>query len=322
MRFLCVMDPLEKLDPEWDNSLAVLEELARRGHETWAVDVPDLWEVKNSVWGACTRFRWKKPSKTGSFPTPSQSPRNFQLNQFDLILIRKEPPFNEAYLHLTYLLEKTASEVPVINHPRGIRNTNEKLGILNFPHWIPETMVSASPERILDFQNKLGVPVIVKPLDQKGGRGVFLLPKERRAGLKKLVRATLHGKKTLMAQRFIDAEKKVEKRIILLNGKLLTLYEKKPRPREFRANLGLGGTFHPAEASTQEKKLIRDLRPYLLQEGLSFVGIDVLNDKLIEINVTCPAGVTEAKFLYPALGLLEAWASFLEDFQRQSVRLR
>ncbi len=314
MRILCVMDPLEKLNPEWDNSLAVLGELARHGHETWIADASGIWAANNNVYGSCRRL-----SQKGKLFTASHS-RSFPLEKFNLILIRKEPPFNQEYLYLTYLLEKVAKQVPILNHPAGIRNANEKLSILHFPKWTPKTLVSSSAEQILDFQKKTAGAVIIKPLDQKGGKGIFLLQQKDRSAGHKLIKATRGGRKTLMAQQFIGAKKKTEKRIVILNGEIFTLYEKRPQGKEFRGNLDLGATFHDSQATPREKKLVRELRPYLLKNGLYFAGIDVLNEKLIEINVTCPAGVTEAKFLYPKRALLESWAAFLEDFPHPRAR--
>jgi glutathione synthase len=205
----------------------------------------------------------------------------------------------------------------VVNHPRGIRNNNEKLSILHFPDWIPKTMVSTSPKEILDFQKKLKAPVIVKPLDQKGGTGIFLIRSQGRAFKRRLAAATAGGTKALMAQAFINTKKKIEKRIFVLGGRILTLYEKRPKGREFRANLGLGATWHPSRVSPREKALVSELRPWLLRERLDCVGLDVLNGKLIEINVTCPAGITEARFLGLRPDPLAAWADFLEAFPRR-----
>ena len=217
---------------------------------------------------------------------------------------------------MTALLERLASRVPMVNHPRGIRLTNEKLSILDFPKWIPKTLVTASPNSILRFQQKTGNQIVVKPLDQKGGKGVFLLSKNPKTALSQLRTATHKSKVKVMAQEFIEGKQQGEKRIVLLGGKVFATYEKRAKRGEFRANLGLGASFHRASLSRKEKNLINDLRPYLLKRGLYFVGIDVLGAKLIEINVTSPAGVTEAKFLNPKQPLAEAWADWLERFAR------
>ena len=186
---------------------------------------------------------------------------------------------------------------------------NEKLWTLNFPEWVPPTLVTGSVDEILAFEKKHG-PLVIKPVDDKGGKGVFLLSKSSLTRLRKDIRK----KGFLMAQkRIMRRESSREKRIVLLNGKLLTVYEKRPRKKEFRANLDLGATFHTCGLSAVEKKLVRELKPHLLREGLLFVGLDVLDGKLLEVNVTCPAGVTEGKFLNPKQPLLETWADFLES---------
>lgn len=314
MKILFVMDPLKKLNHKWDNSLRLLKEFARRGHENWIVDVPDLKAHKKTVQSYC-RKAWAVGRQY-----KNSSPRLCNLENFDLILIRKEPPVNAAYYEMLFLLERIADQVPIVNHPAGIRNTNEKLSILNFPKWIPKTIVSSKPEDILHFQKTLRKPVVVKPLDQKGGRGVFILPKNSKDALRRLNRASKKGQENLMAQEFIKTKKLGEKRIVILNGKVLAAYLKRPKGKEFRANLDLGASFHWAPLNSNEKKLIAALKPYLLKNGLYFVGIDVLENKLIEINVTSPAGVTEAVHLKPELRLVEAWADFLEAFSRRAHR--
>lgn len=239
--------------------------------------------------------------------------KTLSIESFQLIVIRKEPPVDPLYIRMTKLLGKT--DVPCINDPRGIRETNEKLSILHFPKWIPKTIVTQSPEAILRFQRKLQKPVVVKPLDQKGGRGVFLLKDASPRSLYRAKRATKENTETVMAQEFIKGARG-EKRIVLLHGEVFCFYEKRARGKEFRANLSLGATFHSVPLTAHEKLICRDLKPFLLKRGLEFVGIDVLNGKLIEINVTSPAGVTEAIFLEPRRKLVEAWADFLEGFAR------
>jgi glutathione synthase len=314
MRVLFVMDPLKKLDKRWDNSLSLLNELTRRGHENWTADAKDLSACKSSVSVLCRQISNRVPARKRIPIYSAHTPKRFSLEAFDLVLIRKEPPVNAAFFEMLFLLERAASRVPMVNHPAGIRRTNEKLSILRFPKWIPKTLVTASPDEILTFQKRLKKPVVVKPLDQKGGKGVFLLPLRAKNSSQRLSRATRQGRETVMAQEFIKAGRNGEKRIVLLDGKVLGAYQKRAKAHEFRANLGLGATFHDAPLSGRERRLVAALRPYLLKNGLYFVGIDVLEGKLIEINVTSPAGVTEIKFLRPQLRPVEAWADFLERF--------
>ena len=314
MRILFVMDPIRKLYKTWDSSLALLQEMAARGHENWTADIPDIWAESRNVFAHATRLevhpsRSKRPARlieSGSVARP--------LTQFDLLLIRKNPPFDESYLGLTYLLERVADKVPMVNHPRGIRNTSEKVGTLLFPKWIPETIVTSSPEKILAFQHRINKDLVIKPIGQKGGHGVFLLKRSDRNRKGRMEKATQQGKKIVLAQRSLlqKSGRRREKRILILDGKILAAYEKRPREREFRANLGLGGTFHTTQVSPAERKLVKAMAPYLLKEGLRFVGIDTLEDKLIDFNVTSPAGIVESKILYPSLEPAKAWADSLE----------
>lgn len=311
MFVLCILDPLEKLNPEWDTSLSLLRELAGRGHRISIADVQDLRETG-------TRISVDAIS-LGANLTAEGPRKRRDIEDFQLILIRKEPPFDDGYRRLTYLLEPVAGRVPVVNDPRGIRNTNEKMGILNFPDWIPETIVSNSADTILLFQQQLDRDLVIKPLYQKGGEGVFLLKRSQKNGRGSLMEATAHGRNSVMAQQFLaSGGQAVDKRILLLNGEILTAFEKHPAAGEFRSNLVLGGTAHPTVLTEREKALAKAIRPYLLEQKLTFVGLDVMEGKLLEINVTCPSGLCDAKVLYPGLRLVEAWADFLEGLPQTS----
>ncbi len=308
MKTLIILDPIKNLSQRWDNSLLIGAELISRGHQVWCADVPCLWALNKQVFARAKRLIFKAQNKIENRFFEGAS-KIWNAQDFDLILIRKEPPVNEAYLYMTYLLEMISGKVKIMNHPRGIRNANEKLWTLNFPRWIPETLVTADPQNILSFKRKNGTPVI-KPLNQKGGKDVFLLKSGTIARMKQL---THEGQNFIMAQRKISQQNGPgEKRIVLLNGKLLCAYIKKPQKGEFRANLDLGADFLPTTLTRNEKKLLRELAPHLRRDGLDFVGLDVLQEKLLEVNVTCPAGVSEASFLYPRAKLFLAWANFLE----------
>ncbi len=304
MKTLIIIDPIQKLNQEWDNSLLIGGELLSRGHQVWCADVPDLWAVNKQVFVRAYPlvYRPKNSLKKRFSAGPA---RTWNAEKFDLIMVRKEPPVNESYLYMTYLLELIADKVKITNHPRGIRNANEKLWTLNFPKWLPQTLVTADPKKV----SAMGAPV-VKPLNQKGGKDVFILNSASSARMKEM---TQHGKDFIMAQKQISQTKGPgEKRIILLNGKFLCAYVKKPKKGEFRGNLDLGAEFLPTALTVREKKLLKELAPALRKEGLDFVGLDVLQEKLLEVNVTCPAGVSEASSLYPRAKLFSAWANFLE----------
>lgn len=325
LKFLFVMDPLAKLNHEWDSSLAMIRELAFRGHRVWIADIPDIIEAKRLIAARARELtvsakarRAHRQESLHYHYTLSPSPARLPVTFFDLIMIRKDPPFNLAYFYLTHFLEKAAAVRPVFNHPVGIRHTNEKLSILHFPKWIPETRVTASAAEILNFQKKTGGPVVVKPLDSKGGEGVFLIRDGGKKSRREVMEASHKEKNFLMAQAFIPKAKgQSEKRILLLNGDILSAYEKRAPRGDFRANLSLdGATFHASGVSAKEKQLVRDLKPYLVRLGLVFTGIDVLSEKLLEINVTSPAGLYESRLLYPELRCAERVADFLESRAR------
>lgn len=327
MRILFILDPIEKLDFNWDNSLFLLAELSRRGHETWAVNLAGLKSYQNKVMvrGRILKLRKALPPPPTLKQTDFQisSYQNIALRRFDLVLIRKEPPFDERYVHLTQILELEAHHVPMVNHPAGIRDANEKLSCLLFPKWIPPTVVTHLTEEILAFKRRLKSSIVVKPLDFKGGKDVHLMKSIRHQERKILHRMTRNGNRFVMAQEFIPLPKgQFEKRILILDGTFLAAYEKRPEAGEFRANLGLGGSFHPTQLTRSEKNLLKKIKPYLLQKGLFFVGIDVRAEKLLEINVTSPAGIVEATILYPKLRPVGVWADSLEAYSRSFSKRR
>ncbi len=312
MNILFILDPLAKLDRAWDTSLYLLEELAGRGHATWACDVGDILYESPEIY-----FEARRMQPEAEHPYKVSEPRRMAAAEFQLVVIRKEPPFDENYLYLTYLLELIAARIPVVNHPRGIRSANEKLAALAFPDWTPETMVTNSAEQILRFQKKLGQDLVLKPLPLKGGEGVRRLKRDASDAQAVIGQVTQQGQKMIVAQRFIQCrDKQIDKRLLILNGEILTAYEKHAAEGEFRTNLSLGATFHATEVSAKERRLAEAMRPYFLKEGLSFVGLDVMEGFLIEVNVTCPAGLREAKLLYPRLEPASAWADSLEALIR------
>ncbi len=312
-RVLFIMDPITRLDSQWDNSLALLRELTRRGHVGYICDAGD---IRFETDGIKVRASAAIPSLKNPYDFTVKPAAILKACHFNLIIVRKEPPFNDQYYHLTLLLDLLAEQIPVSNHPTGIRETNEKLGTLLFPKWIPETLVTSSWEAILEFQKKIKDSVVVKPLDQKGGKGIFLIKRNLRIA-RRLQRATRNGKKTLLVQRQLKS--RIDKRIIILNGQILGAFEKHAPRHDFRTNLSLEGTYHPTSVLAREKKLVREMAPYLTEKGLHLVGIDVMEGKLLDFNVTCPAGLTVLRALHSGLSPVQDWASFLEHLRPEKA---
>lgn len=293
-RFAFIMDPLEALDLPWDTSLCLLRELNRRGHQNIHFLASSLslsfGEVKG--WGRLI-------CPLGGNRYTQGEIKKYDLGDFDVVLIRQDPPFDSNYLALTYLLEPLARKTSVINHPQGIRNANEKIWGLSAAKASPPTMVTAHLKEILAFQESMESDLVVKPLYEKGGKGVFLLRRKGRKNIHLLQKATRKGKDPVVVQKFIPlSQGQGDKRILLWKGKVLGAFARIPKAGEFRSNLSLGGHFVAASPTPKERRLVQDLQPLLLKEGLFFVGIDVREEKLIEVNVTSPAGLVELDSLY------------------------
>jgi glutathione synthase len=214
------------------------------------------------------------------------------LASFDAVFIRKDPPFDAAYLYLTQLLELDGDKTFILNRPRALRDANEKLFALKFPEWIPETMVTSSPTEIRAFVQRFGEAVL-KPLDGAGGSGVVrLTPTDKNTPA--LVDLLTHeGKRLAMVQRFLPQVAHGDKRVLLLNGELLGVIRRVPRPEDFRANIHVGGQVEKAELSPKELALVHSVGPRLREHGLYFVGLDLIAEHLIEVNVTSPTGIQE-----------------------------
>ncbi|MSR77548.1 MAG: hypothetical protein EXS63_04915 [Candidatus Omnitrophica bacterium] len=332
MHILFIMDELKRLKPRYDSSLFLVKECYRRGHSTWFADTPDIFSETQDV------FAQARPITPSRFPresNPLKSGHAYRLGkactqnllEFDLILIRKEPPFDLNYVYMTYLLERVAPRVVISNHPRGIRNTNEKLGCLVFSKWMPKTLATSQIALIEDFQAALEKDIVLKPLDQKGGIGIQRIAWKSKQLSKILRQMTCGETRMIMAQEFIETgERARDKRITLLGGKVLWMFEKRAAKKNFLTNLDQGGEAFSTALTAQDEKLLDDIRPYLKSQGLHLVGLDVMGGKLIDLNVTCPGGFVEAIPLYPKQRLIAPWADSLEDqvsqFQKSLKSLR
>ncbi|HEX2573110.1 MAG TPA: glutathione synthase [Polyangia bacterium] len=298
MRLFVVMDPPESLQRRTDTTLAVIEEALRRGHAVDVATPADLW-----LDGGELEARWRRACLPPAGASSQVPPPGLCVGEavtsgrvaeyFDLVLMRKDPPYDMEYHLATLLLEQLRGKVRVVNDPRGLREANEKLFILRFPELIPATVVSRDRDFLFEFMRRQGGEMIVKPLDGYGGAGVLHLQEDDRNNRSLLELMTQGGRRAVMAQRYLPAARQGDKRILLLGGEGLGAVLRVPRPDETRANFHAGGSPARTLIEPSELKIIETLRPALAELGLDLVGIDVIGGHLTEVNVTSPTGVLE-----------------------------
>lgn len=291
MRFAFIMDPIQNVLIDKDTTFVFMLESQARGHEVYYLEMADLFVEHARAMGRARRIESRREYRQHfTFHEERTGP----LGDFDAIFMRKDPPFDVAYLHATQLLDLAARDGAfVINNPAGLRAANEKLYALNFPTVIPPTLVSQDPKRLKDFLHELGGEMIIKPIDGHGGAGVFYVHREDRNLNSLLETITRDGKEPIIAQRYLPEVRQGDKRLIVLNGAPLGGTLRVPREDEHRGNIHVGGTCAKAEVTARDREICRVLAPRLRQEGLYFVGLDIIGDYLTEVNVTSPTGVQE-----------------------------
>lgn len=288
LKIAFILDPPQAIKCLEDTSFYIMKEAWERGHEIFYIDSRDIFARGPRV---LAKARTVEVNTDDGF----KFLRDFEtlaLESLDLIFVRKDPPFDAHYLYLTYLLELLRGKVPIINDPVGIRRANEKLYALNFPDWIPETVVSARAEVLLDFLNDLGA-IVLKPLSERGGIDVIRLTRDD-AERREILSAHLAKYGTVIAQRFLpEVQVTGDKRILVLNGEILGAYVRIPPRGDFRVSIYHDGRYERAELSGRDRELVRSIAPELLRDGLYFVGLDLVGGLITEINVTSPAGIPE-----------------------------
>jgi glutathione synthase len=284
-----LIDPLSNMRHSDDTSFAIMHECDRRRHELYFFESRDIFFYNKSVYASLTRCR-----TDAAKGVLAQKRIIKDLKRLDVLFIRKEPPFNDDYLACTYLLDHLKGHVFILNDPTGIRSNNEKLSALKFLQHTPRTLVGYD---ILTLQKTLRSKslnsFVMKPLYDKGGKGICRGSTHDKNLDAKLRGLTHRGQRAVVLQQFIPHEKTGDKRILLLDGVAIGAFTRLPQGKEFRANMALGAIAKPARITSSDKKIIRDLKPYLRENGLFFTGIDILSGYLSEINVTSPAGIPE-----------------------------
>ncbi|MEO0854686.1 MAG: glutathione synthase [Cyanobacteria bacterium J06648_11] len=287
MRVAFVIDPLATLQAHHDTSVMLMEALQQRGHEVYAFEMHEMWVVQGQTWAHLSRLQ-VDVEKTPWFAIAERI--DVPLSELDAVWMRKDPPVDAAYIRATQLLDLASTLV--LNHPAALRSANEKLFALQFPQWTPETLVTQDAKAIAEFVKSRGRAVL-KPLDGKGGEGIFFLEKGDR-NLNSLIEvSTQFGRIPVMVQEYLPAAAAGDKRILLLDGKPLGAINRLPGSGDFRGNIAAGGSVAKTDITPKEFEICADVAPVLQQNQLYFVGLDVIGERLTEINVTSPTMLRE-----------------------------
>lgn len=289
MRFVYVMDPMDRVLPDKDTTFAFQRAAQGRGHQALHCEPRDLFVRGGDVHA---RVRHVTVSNGPPHVTFGAS-EEVRLADVEAVFIRKDPPFDAMYLYATLILERARSRTVIVNDPKGLREGNEKLYALHFPRWMPKTLVSSDKAQIFDFLRSVGGKAVIKPLDLAGGAGVMMLSPDDKNAKSIVELVTMEGTRYAMVQEFVPAVAMGDKRILLLDGEVLGAINRVPRSDDFRSNIHVGGSVEPCEATREERALVADIAPRLRQDGLVFVGLDVIGGRLTEVNVTSPTGIQQ-----------------------------
>ena len=286
-----VMDSIDHINIKKDTSFAMLLEAQVRGWELHYMELNDLF-LRNGRAYARTRTLTVQRDAQQWYQFIAE--QDIPLDQLNVILMRKDPPFDQEYIYATYLLERAESMgVYVVNKPQSLRDANEKLFTAWFPQCCAETLVAREPARIRSFLHEQG-EIILKPLDGMGGTSIFHLRQDDPNLSVILETMTQYNSRYVMAQKYIPEIKDGDKRILMINGEAVPYaLARIPAQGESRGNLAAGGRAEGRKLTEQDLWIANQVGPTLREKGLIFVGLDVIGDKLTEINVTSPTCAQE-----------------------------
>ncbi|KFE36730.1 glutathione synthase [Thioclava atlantica] len=283
------MDPIEAIDIGADSTFRIAEEAQARGHELFYYTPGRLIYREGHVLARGWPLEVRR-EKGNHFTLGEET--EIDLADWDVVWLRQDPPFDMGYITTTHLLERIHPSTLVVNDPFWVRNSPEKLLVLNFPELTPPTLIARDLGVIRDFKAHHG-DIILKPLYGNGGAGVFRLdPNDRNL-------SSLHelfigiNREPLIAQKYLPAVSKGDKRIILVDGEPVGAINRVPAEGETRSNMHVGGRPEQAALSERDREICAAIGPVLREKGQIFVGIDVIGDWLTEINVTSPTGIQE-----------------------------
>ncbi len=309
MQIAFVMDRLEGINPVYETTAALMYECNRRGHSVFFLEPHDIYvreqeivarmkeiTVPHSQAGSLEHY-WEKIIEQKAKEAISFE----ELVELDVIFLRKDPPLHYSSMEI---LAPIRNRVFMINDPYGMVLGNSKLYTLNFPDLIPETHISRDPFRLRKIIDNFGGDMVIKPLGRFGGQGIIKVSTRDPENLNSLIQYYVGAHKSyaereqIMVQEYLKAVKeKGDVRILLLNGEIMGAMCRKPPDGSFRTNIHAGGTAYKHRITGRERQICEHIRPKLVQDGLYFVGLDLIDEKLIEVNCVSPGGIPRINLL-------------------------
>jgi glutathione synthase len=283
------MDPLESINIKSDSTYVLALEAQKRGYGLFHY-LPENLIYENGRVSALGNV-FKLFSNKKIFFKKSKTQKIF-LDDYDVVLVRQDPPFNMSYITATYLLEMVSNKTLILNDPKSIRDNPEKLSMFNFKNIIPPTLVSKNIEQCFNFQKKYK-KTIIKPLYGNGGEGISKLEGTNNLLKRKILKLISRYKQPIVIQKYLKEIKEGDRRIILIDGEYAGSVARIPKKGSVTANFHTGGTAKKVGLVRKDKKICNILKPFLKKNKLFFTGIDVIGNYLTEINVTSPTGIQE-----------------------------
>ena len=296
MKQLFVMDPLDRIHVSGDSTYMLMLEACRRGHTVACCTPEDMFVVDG-----LTHARLSFCIVTEEEPYFHIEPKKDEsLGFFDVVWMRKDPPFNMDYIFSTYMLDLVPDHTLVLNDPCSIRNANEKMFALEFPQFCPRSLITREIQRARDFAQKENGKVVIKPWDGNGGRGVLVSQYDDPNFRSMLEILTDEERQYIIVQQYIPEVVEGDKRIILIEGEPVGWMARVPQPGDHRGNMHVGATVESFSLTPKDREICAALGSRLRELGLLFVGIDIIGEYLTEINVTSPTGIQE---INPMMGI-------------------
>lgn len=292
LKIAYVMDPMEGINIHKDSTFAMMEAAQHHGFVNYYLQPHQLYFANDRAMGIMQHV---SVQRSDVFFKASES-EHLPLSDMDAVIMRKDPPFDMHYVYSTYFLEQASHQTLVLNRPSSLRDANEKLFALNFPQFTPRTVVTSQKSVIKSFVEK-EQKAILKPIDAMGGSGVFVL-RSGDSNVDALLDIMTENQRTpVVVQSYIPEAKDGDIRVLMINGEVISAFRRVPAAGEHRANLNAGGHAEAYTLTPQDLEVCATVGPVLKAAGLVFVGLDLIGGKLIEVNVTSPTGIQEAKKL-------------------------